>query len=369
MKRLGPQMGNSSSEDSIMNLLHHLHLEDRDEAAQSLPPCISPFRLLMFNIYEELTREEWNNIMFLLEMEIPQYKRKIKNFLDLVCVLENEGKLSAENTGIVEQCLATIGRQDLLRKLRKKNISSCRRPHSHASVGESQPQKLHHLPMDDCFLVTKGFCLISVNADQKFSQESHFLEDQASCLRQTFQHLKMNVKQHSNLSSADLCNMGQLCDQNMLPAFDCLVVCVLALGSEKSVWGKDGSLVNTKDIINSFKPININFMGKPILLFIHIVQIPIEDDDLEADAIPEKPPNPSEANMVVCLTCEDNSVKPGKNYIDLLTKRLTSFACSKDAVAILVDVNKQFMEEASGGVQTPHLTSTMEKPMYFSNGS
>uniref|UniRef100_UPI00358F59ED caspase-8-like n=1 Tax=Myxine glutinosa TaxID=7769 RepID=UPI00358F59ED len=365
MKHLGPQTGDISSGDSILNLLQRLHLRGNGEAADNLPSYINPFRLLMFNIYEELTQEEWNNITFLLEKDIPQYQRKIKNFLDLVCVLENEGKLSADNTQIVEECLASIGRQDLRSKLRDNNISSYRRTHcsrgAGASASESQAQNLHP-PMRDHFLVAKGFCLMAVNADS--------LEEQAIRLNTTFQHLKLSVKRHNNLSSTDLCNMGQLYDPNVLAAYDCLVCCILAMGSEKSVLGKDGRSVNTKDIINSFKPINMNFMGKPIMLIIHIVQTPnAEDDDLETDAIPEGPPSILEANMVVCLTREDNSVKHGKKYIYLLTKCLCRFACSKDTVQILVDVNRQFMEEASVGVQTPHLTSTMEKLMYFRKGS
>uniref|UniRef100_UPI00358FFFA9 CASP8 and FADD-like apoptosis regulator n=1 Tax=Myxine glutinosa TaxID=7769 RepID=UPI00358FFFA9 len=155
-------------EKDLLDCGDHEEVDSEDEGEEE-------DELLMFNIYEELTQEEWNNITFLLEKDIPQYQRKIKNFLDLVCVLENEGKLSADNTQIVEECLASIGRQDLRSKLRDNNISSYRRTHcsrgAGASASESQAQNLHP-PMRDHFLVTKGFCLMAVNADS--------LEEQAS---------------------------------------------------------------------------------------------------------------------------------------------------------------------------------------------
>ncbi|XP_067892049.1 CASP8 and FADD-like apoptosis regulator isoform X2 [Heterodontus francisci] len=88
---------------------------------------VSLYRLLMMDISENLSQEDLQSIVFLLHCQVPKGRQEaVKTFLDLVVDLEKLGKIDVNNLEVVEDCLQTIGRMDLKKKILKyKQMGAC----------------------------------------------------------------------------------------------------------------------------------------------------------------------------------------------------------------------------------------------------
>ncbi|XP_048390647.2 CASP8 and FADD-like apoptosis regulator a isoform X2 [Stegostoma tigrinum] len=81
---------------------------------------VTSYRQLLIDISENLSQEDLQSIFFLLRCQVPRgHQEAMKTFLDLIVELEKLGKVDANNLELVEDCLKTIGRIDLRKKVSK----------------------------------------------------------------------------------------------------------------------------------------------------------------------------------------------------------------------------------------------------------
>ncbi|XP_072337645.1 CASP8 and FADD-like apoptosis regulator [Scyliorhinus torazame] len=81
---------------------------------------ISSYRQLLVDISENLSQEDLQSIFFILRCQIPKgHQEAMKTFLDLIVELEKLAKIDVNNLKVVEDCLQTIGRIDLRKKILK----------------------------------------------------------------------------------------------------------------------------------------------------------------------------------------------------------------------------------------------------------
>ncbi|XP_041056521.1 CASP8 and FADD-like apoptosis regulator [Carcharodon carcharias] len=81
---------------------------------------ISLYRQLLMDISENLSQEDFQSILFLLRCQVPKgHQETMKTFLDLIVEMEKLGKVDVNNLEVVEDCLQSIGRIDLRKKILK----------------------------------------------------------------------------------------------------------------------------------------------------------------------------------------------------------------------------------------------------------
>ncbi|XP_051872764.1 CASP8 and FADD-like apoptosis regulator [Pristis pectinata] len=88
---------------------------------------VTSYRQLLVDISENLSQEDLRSVLFLLSCQIPKGRLEtVKTFLDLVVELEKCGKIDENNLAVVEDCLTSIRRIDLMKKISKyKQMGEC----------------------------------------------------------------------------------------------------------------------------------------------------------------------------------------------------------------------------------------------------
>lgn len=81
---------------------------------------LSPFRILLFDFSEELTRQDVEKMKYLALDFIPRGRAEsIENGLHLFDALERNARISPQNLDLLEELLIKIGRKDLSTKVDK----------------------------------------------------------------------------------------------------------------------------------------------------------------------------------------------------------------------------------------------------------
>ena len=79
---------------------------------------LSPFRILLFDFSEELTRRDVEKMKYLASDFIPRGRAEdIQNGLHLFDALERNARISPQNLDLLEEMLVKIGREDLRSKV------------------------------------------------------------------------------------------------------------------------------------------------------------------------------------------------------------------------------------------------------------
>ncbi|KAG1941234.1 CASP8 and FADD-like apoptosis regulator [Pimephales promelas] len=80
--------------------------------------AVPEYRSLMADVSEDMDAEDLKSLSFLLRGTLPKQKlENVQSFLDIVVELEKLDQLSSEKTGFIEDCLRSIHRTDLARKI------------------------------------------------------------------------------------------------------------------------------------------------------------------------------------------------------------------------------------------------------------
>lgn len=80
---------------------------------------LSKYRVLMVHLSEDMTREDLDQVKFLLGRGLPRDRLDTAQcFLDIVTELEKQGEVSSERVELIETCMRDIGRLDLARRVR-----------------------------------------------------------------------------------------------------------------------------------------------------------------------------------------------------------------------------------------------------------
>ncbi|CAL1581577.1 unnamed protein product [Knipowitschia caucasica] len=101
-----------------IDLLRSLCHCGKEEVERHGPPRLSPYRVLMFKLSEELTSEDLNQLKFLLGRVVPRDRLdRAKSFLDVITELEKQAEVSSDRLELVQTCLRDIGRLDLSKRV------------------------------------------------------------------------------------------------------------------------------------------------------------------------------------------------------------------------------------------------------------
>ncbi|XP_055072027.2 CASP8 and FADD-like apoptosis regulator isoform X2 [Misgurnus anguillicaudatus] len=81
---------------------------------------VSDYRVLMADVSEDMDTDDLKSLTFLLRDILPKHKlENVQSFLDIVVELEKVEQLSSEKTDMIENCLMSIHRADLAKKIRR----------------------------------------------------------------------------------------------------------------------------------------------------------------------------------------------------------------------------------------------------------
>ena len=90
---------------------------------------LSPFRVLLFDFSEELTRQDVEKMKYLALDFIPRGRAEnIQNGMHLFDALERNARISPQNLDLLEELLTKIGRTDLGSKVDKFRQGKCTFP-------------------------------------------------------------------------------------------------------------------------------------------------------------------------------------------------------------------------------------------------
>ncbi|XP_016119492.1 CASP8 and FADD-like apoptosis regulator [Sinocyclocheilus grahami] len=79
---------------------------------------VSEYRVLMADVSEDMGTEDLKSLKFLLRGTLPKHKlENAQSFLDIAVELEKLDQLSSEKMDLIEQCLRSIHRADLAKKI------------------------------------------------------------------------------------------------------------------------------------------------------------------------------------------------------------------------------------------------------------
>ena len=87
---------------------------------------LSPFRILLFDFSQELTRQDVEKMKYLALDFIPRGRAEdIQNGLHLFDALERNSRISPQNLDLLKEMLVKIGREDLASKVDKFRRGKC----------------------------------------------------------------------------------------------------------------------------------------------------------------------------------------------------------------------------------------------------
>ncbi|NXF95291.1 CASP8 protein, partial [Eubucco bourcierii] len=380
---------------------------------------------LLFQLSEDVTKNELNDFKFLLGKELPKCRQSPETMmLDVFIDMEKKGILGEDNLRILKSCCAKIN-LSLLKRIEeyelnlfgKTNSSDSYKEYSQVSGTslccatsrgwEEQQSSLSNilsfqeLEAYKMSSQPRGVCLILNNHNFAKAREAipalRDLKDRrgtnmdAAALRRVFSKLHFAVAEHKDLTAEAM--RKTLNKYRSEDHKDCFVCCILSHGKKGSVYGVDGQAVPIRELTASFTGQNCRSLaGKPKVFFIQACQggssqkgVAIERDSVEQDSSVETDGRvqydyiPEEADFLLGMaTLQDclsyRSPSEGSWYIQALCQHL-EYRCPRgeDILTILTAVNeevskKAFIENAQQQIpekQMPQPSFTLRKKLIF----
>ncbi|XP_074550410.1 CASP8 and FADD-like apoptosis regulator isoform X3 [Halichoeres trimaculatus] len=347
------------------DILRKVCKTSRDEVERTLTnsQSLSRFRVLMANISEDIASDDLNSVKFLLSSTLPREKMEnAKNFLDVIIELEKLDKVSPERVDFVEECLRSISRVDLAKKVIKYKTSdsvserqsprqqlfSTPRPAStsYSSYPPCQPsrvQTIHRVPQN-IFVASYREQNCQSQLDRyKFSTNPRgvcviidCVGNDGDMLEKTFKDLRFNVVLHKWLSAnATLSALRETLSHRENLQGDCFVCCIISRGTESHLLGTDSDVagLGLDSIRRMFTADSCPMLaGKPKLFFIQRYSVPEfqpsdrtqhRDEDLETDGISSCDIIPTEADMFWSHCWTDQRQLEQGNHSSVYLKALT----------------------------------------------
>ncbi|XP_078536332.1 caspase-8-like [Lissotriton helveticus] len=389
-------------------------LEDRAQ--------ISPYRVFLFQIAEQLSRDQVEKIKFLLHDKVSRPKLQKKAMLEIFLEMERTGLLAEDNFQELKDQMKSIQRIDLLNKItffeetRKKGVPQ-QESHTDAkrwTNPELQPREEQrklptpverqrqvpapnisetHAPLlGEAYRMgdgTLGYCLIINNFDfsasviRKLTKREGTNTD-AETLKKIFQWLQFTVEERQDLTASEICQAIEKYRTNNHGDMSCFVCCILSHGHKGEVYGTDGLPVLINELIDLVNGQRCKSLaGKPKVFFIQACQgnkpqtgVPIQTDsvhDFESDAAPMGMGSiPIKADVLLGMaTVEDyesyRHTSDGSIYMQSLCKHLEKLCPREfDLMTILTEVNKEVATKVLKGFkQMPEIRTTLRKKLVF----
>lgn len=135
--------------------------------------ALSDYRVLMADVNENLDKEELHSLIFLLNSILPKERMsRATSFLDVIVELEKLDEVSCDKLELLERCLRTLRRMDLVKRIQ-----------AYQNRGQNVPCKVKN-----SVKFTPGKCQSSVKSVRR-----------SQCCSQELQNLKLSVPETGTL--------------------------------------------------------------------------------------------------------------------------------------------------------------------------
>uniref|UniRef100_A0A8C0CFW9 Caspase-8 n=1 Tax=Balaenoptera musculus TaxID=9771 RepID=A0A8C0CFW9_BALMU len=295
---------------------------------------ISAYRVMLFQISEDVRKQELKDFKFFLSQEIAK------------CKLDDDMTLL-----------------DIFIEMEKRVI-----------LGERNLDTLKRI----CEQINKSL-LKKINDYEELSREA---------LRKTFSELHFEIVHYKDYTAKKICEVlksYQSMDHNNK---DCFICCILSHGDKGIIYGSDGQEAPIYELTSYFTGSKCpSLLGKPKIFFIQACQgdnyqrgIAVETDSeqkeayLEMDSSLQKRYIPDEADFLLGMATVNNCVSyrstmEGTWYIQSLCQSLRE-RCPRgeDILTILTKVNFEVSnkdDKKNMGKQMPQPTFTLRKKLFF----
>ncbi|KAA0713238.1 Caspase-8 [Triplophysa tibetana] len=386
------------------------HLQTRDTSKG-----VSPYRKMLYQLYEDMTKEKLSEVKFLLVEEIPKSKLS-SSLLDILIEMEKQQMLGEDNLDklqiILEKCdkrLANViqdfknmqgGRPPLqevsnLQPSRphypepiEKDLPASRRDSSRNLFTDAQPPEqfddneyytISHQPV--------GYCLIVNNYNfekaEKLKNRKGTEKDKEALIR-VFQKMKFEVKVEDDLNASGMRKAAQEFANRDHTQMDAFAFCILSHGEKGAVLGVDGQQVEIRELTLPFARCN-SLASKPKLFFIQACQGNLgheavwmadgqdstKEGRFEEDACSIQSYSlPKEADFLIGMATVEHYLSfrhttDGSIYIQELCRQLENHCPKKeDILSIMTKVNREVSTKMlQGKKQMPEPRYTLRKKL------
>ncbi|XP_036613794.1 caspase-10 [Trichosurus vulpecula] len=372
-------------------LLQHIgYTKEKVQKELSTKGKISSYRVMLYNLHEEVTKEDFEYIKFLLHKDIP---KSLVSFLSLLRHMEKKEFLSENNLDMLERVCTPLS-ANLIRRINQYKDEKKERKLSVASGATESLWKKAAEENKEGVQYTmgrrhRGLCLIFDNSE---FQTMDFRE--GSCkdvdeLTNVFEWLGFIVRIHCNTTKEEMEKILILCSTDPKHEdSDCFVCFVLSHGDSGSVFSSDEKSIAILDITSYFRARPCpGLINKPKLFFFQACQgedmqeaVPLDADARSASAslpVPKNIPQrciPKEADFLLGMATVDGCCAirhriKGSWYIQALCHQLKCLVPRReDILTILTVVNDVVSQQAdpSGKIkQMPQPAFTLRKKVIF----
>ncbi|XP_070700893.1 caspase-8 [Pempheris klunzingeri] len=315
------------------DLLSLLETDSRRPEETDANPILSNFRVMLYQIYEDMTMENFKKMTFLLSDKLGRRQIEACNTaLDVFVEMEKIGLLSSTNVcdlhavlqQLDQQLAATVHHymQDVTqpRQPRSSHVSmdyqrvniTPQPTQPTLSISETQPNfegqnvycdaephiESSSLPdQSEYYALThnpRGVCMVLNNEEFPGTQlkKRGGTEVDEETLRQVFSKLGFAVVVHKNLTADAMRHEVKQLGKRCFSDEDALVVCVLSHGEKGCVFGADEKEVSLQELTRPFTSGSApTLAGKPKLFFIQACQ----GSSYQKGSVPSPPtPGPEE---------------------------------------------------------------------------
>lgn len=380
---------------------------------------ISAYRVMLFQVSEDVTAQELKDFKFFLNQELSRCKlAETMSLLDIFMEMEKRLILGERNLDTLKRICGQIN-LSLLDKISAYEELSKDYPREQDSESQEQncesPREQNCGPweqdseplqtVDKAYRMKskpRGYCVIFNNFD--FSQarnvpKLHRMKDRdgtdfdAEALCNTFHELHFEVVPYKDKTAEQICEILQDYRSEDHSDKDCFICCILSHGDKGIVYGCDGQEAPIYKLTSYFTGLKCpSLAGKPKIFFIQACQgdnfqkgIAVETDSEEKDAYLEidsyqKRNIPDEADFLLGMATVNNCVsyrssEKGSWYIQSLCQSLRE-RCPRgdDILTILTEVNFEVSskdvviknsKDKNIAKQMPQPTFTLRKKLYF----
>ncbi|XP_017400778.1 caspase-8 isoform X1 [Cebus imitator] len=408
-----------------LDLLNKYLDTSKEEMERKLqtPGCaqISVYRVMLYQISEDVSRSELRSFKFLLKKEISKCKLDDDmNLLDIFIEMEKRVILGEEKLDVLKRVCDQINKSLLKiineyeEYLSKERRMSLERSSDESSNGEElfgvmaisdspREQDSESQTSDKVYQMKskpRGYCLIINNYDFCKAREEvpklHSIKDRngthldAEALSKTFKELHFDIRPYNDCTAENIFEILQSYQRMDHSNKDCFICCILSHGDKGIIYGTDGREARIYELTSQFTGLKCpSLAGKPKVFFIQACQgdnyqkgIPVETDSeeqsyLEMDlSSPQTRYIPDEADFLLGMATVNNCVSyrnpaEGTWYIQSLCQSLRE-RCPRgdDILTILTEVNYEVSnkdDKKNMGKQMPQPTFTLRKKLVFSS--
>ncbi|KAI5769844.1 CASP8 [Gulo gulo luscus] len=379
---------------------------------------ISAYRVMLFQISEDVSKLELKSFKFLLSQEISRCKlHDDLNLFDIFIEMEKRVILGERNLDTLKRICDQINRSLLKKITDYEELSQDQTMNPQRSLDEisNGEKSLRVQPMSDspreqnCESETsnkvyqmeskpRGYCLIFNNYDFSIARKEvpklHSIKDRngtdldAEALRQTFSELHFEIVPFRDSTAKKICDVLKSYQSMDHTTRDCFICCILSHGDKGIIYGSDGQEVPIYELTSYFTGSKCpSLAGKPKIFFIQACQgdnyqkgIAVETDSeqngacSELDSSCQKRYIPDDADFLLGMATVNNCVSyrnpmEGTWYIQSLCQSLRE-RCPRgeDILTILTEVNFEVSnkdDRRNMGKQMPQPTFTLRKKLIF----